>query len=324
MTAPRIAAMPTLTAWRGALALVVLVLVTLPLALGSGWQTAAISVLYTIYLCIAWNIIAGFAGQFALGQPVFIAIGAYTAVLLFSRSITPWVGMLAGAAISAAIAAAFGYLAFRYGVRGLYFALLTLASLIVAGNLAANIPQLGGAVGLMLPLGNSFANFVWRSRAPYYAVMIVMVAFAFGVSWLIEHSSLGWRLAAVRQDEDAAAAIGIDVQRVKVQAFVISAMLTSLAGTFYAQLFQLVSPETVLTFDPQITMFLGTYIGGVGTIIGPLVGGFVVGTFNQVLQSLPLDSRAAATIGQLVFATFLIAISLYAPQGLVGLVKRRR
>lgn len=307
----------------GALAVIALaLLLAVPPALGAQWQTALTNVLYAVYLCVAWNVIAGLAGQFALGQPLFLAIGAYTSTLLFLRAgVSPWVGMVAGGLLSGLAALLFGYLAFRYRVRGLYFALLTFASLVVASNVVANVGALGGAAGLILPLRDDAASFVWRDRLPYYYVMLGLALAAVGVSAGIVRGRLGWRLEAVQQDEDAAQAVGINVPRVKMVAFVVSAMMTALAGTFYAQFYELVSPDTVLIFDPQITMLLGTIIGGIGTVLGPVVGGVLVGAFTQVLQNLPLDSRVAAGVGQIVFAVFLIVVSVYAPAGLVGLVR---
>jgi branched-chain amino acid transport system permease protein len=293
----------------------------LPPFLGSGWQIALTSIFYVMFLCVAWNIIAGFAGQFALGQPVFLAVGAYTSSKLLMSGVTPWLGMLVGALLSGVLATGVGLLAFRYRVRGLYFALLTFALLLVVENLVAQIEWLGGTVGLLLPLGDSTIDFTWRSRLPYYYVMLGLLAVAVLTSWRVATSRLGWRLNAVQQDEDAAPAIGIDVNRAKLLAFVISAMLTSLAGTFYAQYYQLISPETMLSFEPQIQMLLGTIIGGIGTLAGPLVGGLLVGGFNQLLLSLPLGSQVASSLGQVAFALFLVLMSLRAPHGLVGLYR---
>jgi branched-chain amino acid transport system permease protein len=317
---PRLIGRPLGWAVAGAVAVGILALI--PSQLSDQWQIALINIYFGVYLCIAWNIIAGFAGQFALGQPVFLAIGAYTSSLLFLRSgVSPWAGMVSGAVLAGAVALLFGYLAFRYRVRGLYFALLTFASLVVAGNLVANVNFLGGAAGLILPLRDDTASFVWRDRLPYYYVMLGLTLLAVLVSVAVARSALGWRLEAVQQDEDAASAIGIDISRVKIYAFIVSAMLTALAGTFYAQFYELVSPDTVLTFDPQITMLLGTIIGGIGTLAGPIVGGLLVGAFTQLIQALPLDSRVTAILGQATFAVFLIVISVYAPAGLVGLAR---
>jgi branched-chain amino acid transport system permease protein len=293
-------------------------------AVSPTWQTALTGVLYYMYLCVAWNVIAGFAGQFALGQPVFMAVGAYTSTLLLLRAhVSPWLGMLAGCALAGLLALPFGYAAFRYRVRGLYFALLTFASLVVAAAIVANWDALGAAAGLIVPLGNSLAGFVWRSRLPYVYVMLGLLAAVTAVTALVSEGRLGWELMAVGQDEEAAAAAGIDVSRAKLAAFVLSAVLMAPAGTFYAQYYQLVSPDTVLGFTPQVQMMVGTIVGGIGTVSGPLLGGALAGGFNQVLQNLPLDSHVAAALGEIVYAIFLTGMSLYFPRGLVGLVGGR-
>jgi branched-chain amino acid transport system permease protein len=314
--------MSRLRRWLPYLAVAAALAIVVP-RLGSQWQSAVISVLYAMYLCVAWNVIAGFAGQFALGQPVFLAAGAYTSsLLLLQRHVSPWLGMLAGCVLAGLLAAGLGYLAFRYRVRGLYFALLTFASLVVAATLVANWDAVGGAAGLLLPLGDSWAGFVWKSRLPYLYVLLVLVAAVTVVTTWLSGGRLGWLLAAVGQDEEAAAAVGIPVARVKLAAFVLSAVLTAPAGTFYAQYYQLVSPDTVLAFDPQIRMMVGTIVGGPGTVVGPLVGGALTGGFDQLIQNLPLDSHAAAALGAIVYALFLVLMSLYAPRGIVGLVRR--
>lgn len=309
---------------------VLIIAIVVPPVLGEDWTIAMTAVYFTVYICIAWNIIAGFAGQFALGQPLFLALGAYTSSLLFLHvNVSPWLGMLAGVVVSGVVAAIFGYLAFRFRVRGLYFALLTFASLVVAEGLATSFDLIGGAAGLILPLGNDTLNFVWQSRLPYYYVILAFAIFAGVLSWgLARRTPFGWRLDALRHDETAASAVGVNVPRAKIQAFVLSAMLTAAAGTFYAQFYQLVSPDTVLTFDTQIDMLVGTIIGGLGTVGGPIVGGLLVGGYRQLLTYLPLGSHVAASVGELTFAVFLIIAAIWAPGGLISLrpwhVLRRR
>lgn len=312
MTAPRLLRL-------GAVALVVVAAVAVPPFVGTGNQIALINIAYVMFLCVAWNIIAGYAGQFALGQPVFLAIGAYTSTKLYLAGVSPWFGMAAGAAVSGIAAAGLGLLAFRYKVRGLYFALLTFASLLVVENIVRETDWLGGTVGLLIPLGDSAVDMNWRTQLPYYYVILLLLLLGTLVSWWVRRSTLGWRLAAVQQDEEAAPAVGIDVNRAKLTAFVISAVLTSFGGTFYAQYYQLVSPETVLSFDPQIQMLIGAIIGGLGTFGGPLVGGLLVGGFNQVLLFLPLSSQFATSAGQIAFAVFLLLMAIRAPKGVVGI-----
>ena len=187
-------------------------------------------------MSIGWNIIGGYAGQVSFGNAAFFGVGAYTtAVLLINYGITPWVGMLAGCVLSVGLAIIVGYPCFR--LQGHYFAIATIAVGEIMLVIFTNWDYVGAAVGIYIPiLEESFINFEFHSsKIPYYYIVLAMLLFAIAVSYAIEKSRLGYYLRAIKDDPKGARSLGIDIQRYKLIAFSISAVLTSICGTFYAQ-----------------------------------------------------------------------------------------
>jgi branched-chain amino acid transport system permease protein len=283
--------------------------------------TALIVALHMAYMALAWNIAAGYAGQFSLGHSVFYGIGAYTSTMLFLRlGLTPWAGMLAGALVAAAAGTLLALVAFRYQVRGIFFALVTLGSMEVVRGLADNWDFIKGPVGILLTMKDAPADFFFLRRAPYYYVALVMVAGLVLLSRALERSRLGQYLLAVREDEAAAEASGVATYRVKVVAIALSAGLTACAGTFYAQFYLYISPDTLFVFEPQLAMMLGTMVGGAGTTLGPVLGALLFSGIGEALRNLPFENtRQVVTASKMLYAVLLIVIITYLPGGLVSL-----
>ena len=280
-----------------AVALVVAIAAALaPMVATQQLVVAGTLILFNCYLAQCWNLVAGYAGQFSLGHSVFLATGAYTStVLLKEYEISPWIGMWVGAAIACVLGAAVSAVAFRYRVRGVYFAVVTLSSVEVFRGLVAGWDFLGGTSGIFLISSNDPANMMFQSRVPYYEIIFAMVVLLGLATWAIERSRFGQYLLAVREDEDSAEASGVPTFRYKVAIMALSAAVTALAGTFYAQFLLFIVPETLFSFDIIINMMLGTIIGGGGTVLGPIVGSVLFGVLSDVLRSLPVvSSREAA------------------------------
>lgn len=276
-----------------------------------------ILVLFYGYLAQAWNLLGGYAGQFSFGHGAFFGVGAYTSAVLFSRyGISPWIGMWIGAALAACLGVFIGYLCFRYGLKGPYFTLATLAFAEILRVIANNWSVVGGPMGLLLPLDESFWAFQFFDQQPYYIIILTMaVAITYFVSRL-ETSRLGAAFMAVREDEDAAEALGVDTTRTKLTAMALSAGLTSLGGTFYVQQFAYLDPTLAFGIDVSIAVMLPAIVGGVGTVWGPIIGAFLL---------IPLGEFTRAYLGGysgvhlMLYGALLIAVMMGLPGGVLGL-----
>ncbi|ONG56190.1 branched-chain amino acid ABC transporter ATP-binding protein [Pseudoroseomonas deserti] len=271
-------------------------------------------------LATAWNIVGGFAGQLSLGHAIFYGIGAYTAGLLVPLGISPWFGMLAGAAISAMVGVAIGLPCFR--LRGPFFALATIAFLQVIRLLALHFTGLtGGAVGLMVPLQTGWAWMIFFERWPSLLIALGLLTLTVAITGWIRHARFGYYLVATREREAAAAAAGIDTLRMRLYAVALSAALTSMVGTFHGMYLTFIEPEAMfsLAFSVQIAMF--ALIGGIGTVIGPLLGTLLVVPLTELARGW-LGASALGLHG-FVYGTVLVLIVLFVPDGLAGLLRRR-
>lgn len=287
--------------------------------------TVAITTLFMILLAIAWNLVLGYAGQFSLGHSVFIGVGAYTSTILYTKAgLTPWVGMIAAGLLAASVAVLLSLVTFRYEVRGVYFALLTLASAEVFRGLASNWDFINGPVGILLMMKAAPREFLFLNRLPYYYVILGLVGVGLVVTVVLEHSRFGYGLMAIREDEDAAEAAGVDSYWNKVAVMGLSAFLTGLGGTFYAQFYLYITPEIGFAFEHQLNMLLGTMIGGAGTLWGPVVGTTIFSFLSELMRNLPFQStRAVVTASRMIYAGLLMLIIIYLPGGIMSLRLRR-
>ena len=303
----------------------VLAAAAVPLVAGQHVLTALIVALHAAYIALAWNVAAGYAGQFSLGHSLFYGIGAYASTMLYLKlGLTPWAGMFAGGVLAGVIGVLLALGVYRYNVRGIFFALVTLGAAEVAKGLADNWDWIKGPVGILLTMKAAPAEFFFLRREPYYYVALAMVVAMVVISLVLERSRLGQHFLAVREDEAAAEASGVDTYRAKTVAIGLSAALTAFAGSFYAQFYLYVSPDTVLTFEPQLTMMLGTMVGGAGTALGPVLGSVLFSGLGEALRNLPFENTRQVVIGsKLVYAILLIVILIYLPGGLITLGRRK-
>jgi branched-chain amino acid transport system permease protein len=289
-------------------------LVVLPFWVPSNWQNLLISTFYYAYLGQAWNILGGYAGQLSLGHAAFFAIGAYTsAVLAIHLGISPWLGMLAGAVFAAILSLGIGYLGFRFGLRGFYFILLTLAVAEICRLIALHLPILGGYTGLFITFTPNPWQFQFRGKIPYYFIALAFLCVACGIVWLIQRSKLGTYLVAIREDEDASEALGVDTFRYKMIAYAVSAALTALGGTFYAYFQFYLQPNTVLHINHSVDIMIRPIVGGSGTILGPVLGSFLL----ELLGEFSRTYFAAGTAGLnvVIYGLLLIIVVLFLPRG---------
>jgi branched-chain amino acid transport system permease protein len=282
-----------------------------------------ISVMLFGYLGAAWNILGGYAGQFSFGHAAYFGIGAYTSTLLFLRlGVTPWLGMLVGGVLAAVFGVFAGYLSFRYGLRGPYFSLVTLAFAEMLRVIAVNTKAVGSSLGLVIPSREAApSQFVFSGKLPYYYVILVMALGALWITRRIERSKLGYSLLAIRENEDAAEAAGVDALGMKLRAMAVSSFLTALGGTFYAQYFAYIDPS--ITFGPSVSIqgLLQAIVGGAGTVLGPVIGAFVLTPISELSRAV---IRGRAGVDVMVYGFVLILVISFLPNGLMGLVRRGR
>lgn len=272
--------------------------------------------LHAALLSVAWNVLAGFGGQFSFGHAAFFGTGAYAAgVLQIKLGLSAWAALPLAIAAGALAGLVIGGLAFRYGLRGSYFALVTLAFAEVLRILANTFEFTGAGVGLQLPLARSFAS-LQLEKPGMLVFATVLLAIGLAVCIFLRHSRFGAWLMAVRDNEDAGRALGVDVFRVKLAAAAISGALTAAAGVFYLQYLNYIDP--VLAYGPAVSVeaLVGAIVGGLGTIWGPLVGAVLLHTLGEATRNLFGDLPG---INLVLYGVVLVLVMMLAPRGLAGL-----
>ncbi len=275
-------------------------------------------------LAQAWNLLAGYCGQISLGHAVFFGTGAYTSsVLVKEFGLTPWIGMLAGALVAVSLSQVIGYPVFR--LRGHYFAIATIAVGEIVQTLMINWDWVGGARGLFVPIKrpDSFLNFQFHeSKQTYYYIALGFLLLALWITHRITRSRSGYYFRAIREDQDAAASLGIPVARYKQRAMALSAGLTALGGTFYAQYILFIDPESVLPLSLSILICLVAVLGGVGTLWGPVIGAAILVPLSEGTR-IYLGGTGKA-IDLLVFGALIVLVSVIQPGGIMALAQRGR
>lgn len=295
----------------------------LPLFLQTHQIHVLIQVLMFAYLGYCWNILGGFAGQLSFGHPLFMAVGAYAStVLLLKLGVSPWVGMLVGALLAALLGLFIGFLSFRYGVKGTYFSLVTLAFMEIARIVALNTDAVGGAMGLYIPIQHTnFLKFEFAEKVHYYYVMLVFLLLVVVITARLQHSVRGQRLVAIRENEDAAQALGINLLRHKLFATALSAALTAIGGTLYAQYVTFIDPNTLLNMNLAIEITIYPIVGGIGTLLGPILGAALLVPVAEVVRAGL--GHAHAGVHLIVYGAVLMTVIRFAPDGLVGMVRNQ-
>lgn len=269
----------------------------------------------------SWSIAGGYGGLHSIGNAAFLGAGAYTSTLLYVHGhVSPWLGMLAGMAVAAGLAVLVGWPCFRFGLRGDYFALVTVALGEVVYELANGATGLtGGAQGVALPYAGAAAlDFQFADRSTFYYVAMVLWLLVLAVAYLVRRSRLGGQLVAVRDDEVAAARGGIDATRRKLTALAISAALTAAAGTFYAQFILFIDPGSVLGLTLSVQIVLMAVLGGMNSWLGGTVGALLLVPLSQYL-STALAGHPGVDLT--IYGLVLVALVLFLPRGLLGLLR---
>ncbi|MDI9619641.1 MAG: branched-chain amino acid ABC transporter permease [Candidatus Nezhaarchaeota archaeon] len=273
------------------------------------------NILIYVALATSWNIVSGVTGQFSLGHNAFFGIGAYVTAIAWRDGLVGYLDIrafLLSALFSATVAAGVGY-PFLGRLRGFYFALGTLGLSEVLRLIAVNGGQYtGGAVGIQLP-SRCYAGFL-----PYYyaALILVLAAVALAAAMLKVRIGLNWR--AIRDDEVAAESIGIPTLNYKILAFVLSAVVPAMCGSLWAYYIFHVQPSSAFGITWGLYPVLMGIIGGIGTLLGPVIGAIVIGSIVQ------LTSMYIATLHPLISGILMIIAIVFLPQGIIGKVEKVR
>lgn len=276
--------------------------------------------IYTLIIALGaqgWNLLGGTAGQNSFGHAAFFGTGAYIISLWqINLGLSPWTGFVVAIAGGALVGWIVGFLSFRAGLRGSYFALVTLAFAEVLRVLANSSSVTGGAAGKLLPIKLGVENLQFSDRTHYYWFALALVAIGLLLCRWISLSRFGARLIAVRENEDAAKALGIDVLRAKLSAITISAGMTAAAGCLYVQYFLYIDP--LLVFGPKVSVevLLASMVGGLGTVFGPLVGTFALHLLGEIAKFFTGEIPG---IDLAVYGCVLIAAIWFMPRGLLSL-----
>jgi branched-chain amino acid transport system permease protein len=303
------------------------VLIILPFTIENQYFVHILIMVFFYAFCAsAWNIISGFAGQLSFGHAAFLAIGAYSSGLLFNYlNLSPWVGMLVGGVIAAGVAVLIGIPAFR--LRGAYYAISTIAfsegfRIILETVKKVGNWDFGAAEGIMIkPIGgDSFAAIQFTSKIPYYFIILVMLILVILIAMWIERSKLGYYLSAVKEDQEAALALGIDAHKMKLIAAGISAFLTALGGAFYIQLIRYIEPASIAGSPMSDQLVFFCVVGGIGTVGGPVFGAIlltIIGELARVyFSSLP-------GLHLVIYGVIVVIVILFSPHGMLEPVRKR-
>src|SRR5712691_5063540 len=302
------------------LAALLVVLLAAPWMANDYLLTVLIIILYSAYTGQAWNVMMGFAGQLSLGHAIYVGLGGYAAAALYVHfGLGPWIGLAAAIAIAVACGAVIGFLAFRFGVGGVYFAILTIAFAEFARIGFDHFGWVGGSSGFFLPVANYARNDLWNLRgnpAMFYYVMLALTVAAFLMCHALLRSRVGYYWQAIREDEQAARSLGINTFRYKMIAIIVSSGMTAPAGVFYAFYYNNLFPEQTFFILRSIEIILGPIIGGVGTLFGPVIGAFMITGLAEVLQEfLNASGFDAPGVKQVFYGICLLLVVLVLPDG---------
>ena len=311
---------------RLAVALFAGVMLALPLVANDYALSVLILVLFAAYLGQAWNIMMGFAGLLSIGHALYVGLGAYASAALFVHfGIVPWIGMVAGTLLAALVGSAIGALGFRFGVAGVYFALLTIAFAEFTRILFDHFDWVGGSAGLFLPVSNRATSDLLTLRgAPvmFYYLMLALTAAVFALCRFLLRRRIGYYWLAIREEPHAAEATGIDLFRYKLAAVAISAAITALGGAMQAFYYNNLYPETVFSTGRSVELMLAPIVGGLGTLFGPILGAFLLTFLGEALTAVTETVRIDG-IKQLLYGVVLLLIVAVRPAGIWPWLRER-
>ena len=304
------------------LAAVFVILMLLPLFLDNYALGIFIMIFYWAYVGQSWNILTGYTGHISLGHALYIGIGAYaTTYLAQTFGLTPWIGMFLGGFIAVAVALFLGFLGFRFGLRGVYFVIMTIAFAEITRLVVSHIEALGSFTGIFLDFNPSFYNFQFRGNVPYYYIALGFMLASLAAVRLIEVSKVGRFIVAIREDEEAAQALGVNTFKYNMIAIAISAFMTSLAGAFYANYIFYLHPNSLFGMSLSIELILRPIVGGLGTLFGPVIGSVILTPLSEISRAY-FAKGGLEGLHLILYGVLTILVVLFMPKGIIVYVRR--
>ena len=303
------------------LGLLLAALLLLPAFASNYILSVATLILYFAFTGQAWNVMMGFAGQLSLGHSLYVGVGAYVAAAMFvNLGIGPWAGLWVAILVCMALGAAIGFLAFRFGISGVYFALLTIAFAEFTRIGFDHIQWTGGSGGLFLKVAQREQMDLLNFRGPpamYYYAILALAAGALALcTWLLR-SRAGYYWQAIRENEEAAQALGINTFRYKMIAVLISSAMTAVSGVFFAFYYNNLFPEQIFHISRSIEIILGPIIGGIGTLFGPVLGAFVLTVLaDSITEILAVFGVEIPGVKQVFYGVVLLGVVMFLPNGI--------
>jgi branched-chain amino acid transport system permease protein len=277
--------------------------------------------LFYAFIGQSWNIAGGFAGQLSFGHVAFFGVGAYASTIVQMRfGMSPWLGLPASALAGGLVGAVIAGLSFRAGLKGSYFALITLAFAEVLRITSNSLEITGGGLGMLIPMKAGLSNFQFSERIGFYFVILALTVGSVALAIWLKRSRFGAQLAAIRENEDAAKALGINVFAEKVKILTLSGAMCGMGGSFFAQYFLYIDPSIVFGVDKSVEMLLVSMIGGAGTIYGPLIGAVLLAGLSEYTRAL----TSIQGLSLVLYGALLVIIIAFLPNGLIDLFKRRK
>jgi len=310
------------------LSILAAVLVVLPAFAGSYMLSVATLILFFAYSGQAWNVMMGFAGQLSLGHSLYVGVGAYiSAGIFFHYGVGPWAGVWLSIAVCVALGCSIGFLAFRFGISGVYFALLTIAFAEFTRIGFDHMQWFGGPGGLFLKVAQRDQIDILAFRGPpamYYYAILALAAAAFALcAWLLR-SRAGYYWQAIRENEEAAQALGINTFRWKMLAVAISSAMTAVSGVFFAFYYNNLFPEQIFHISRSIEIILGPIIGGIGTLFGPILGAAVLTLLaDGITELLAAMGMEIPGVKQVFYGVVLLVVVMFLPNGIWPTLARK-
>ena len=276
--------------------------------------------LFYAFIGQSWNIAGGFAGQLSFGHVAFFGVGAYASTIVQMRfGWSPWLGLPVSALAGALVGCVIGVLSFRAGLKGSYFALITLAFAEVLRIISNSISITGGGLGMLIPMKAGAGNFQFAERSGFYFLILLLTVLSVALAEWLRRSRFGAHLAAIRENEESAMALGVNVFAEKVKVMMLSGALSGVGGCFFAQYFLYIDPTIVFGVDKSVEMLLVSMIGGAGTVYGPLIGAVLLALVSDVTRTMTQIQGLSLVL----YGALLVVIIAFLPNGLIDLFKRR-